>query len=149
MDAASWNVVWSSEGNVDGGLRSINVGLSASLHLKLQLQVVSTQHRAIKSFNMVVPTNKPYLPISGLANDGWSTETEATATCFCGAVQLAFVNHPLSSTLPPFILQASISRRSLMLSCSQHKVQVSMTSSSATAPTVAKSLRQCRLVISL
>ncbi|KAL5380493.1 hypothetical protein DPSP01_007813 [Paraphaeosphaeria sporulosa] len=27
-------------------------------------------------------------PLAGLARDGWSTETEATATCFCGAVQL-------------------------------------------------------------
>lgn len=25
------------------------------------------------------------------ASDGWSTEDEATATCFCGAVQLSFV----------------------------------------------------------
>ncbi|KAL4943586.1 hypothetical protein BDV06DRAFT_234489 [Aspergillus oleicola] len=28
-------------------------------------------------------------PLAGLANDGWSNEHEATATCFCGAVQLA------------------------------------------------------------
>lgn len=35
---------------------------------------------------------KPYLPLAGLANDGWSNENEATATCFCGAVQLAFVS---------------------------------------------------------
>ncbi|KAJ9618112.1 hypothetical protein H2203_009293 [Taxawa tesnikishii (nom. ined.)] len=31
---------------------------------------------------------KPYLPLAGLAADGWSTEDEATATCFCGTVQL-------------------------------------------------------------
>ncbi|EKG20439.1 hypothetical protein MPH_02249 [Macrophomina phaseolina MS6] len=38
------------------------------------------------------PTNnsKPYFPLAGLAHDGWSTEDEATATCFCGAVQLKF-----------------------------------------------------------
>ncbi|KAK1255706.1 hypothetical protein MKX07_007965 [Trichoderma sp. CBMAI-0711] len=30
------------------------------------------------------------LPLSGVARDGWSTDTEATATCFCGAVQIAF-----------------------------------------------------------
>ncbi len=36
--------------------------------------------------------SKPYFPLAGLANDGWSTEDEATATCFCGAVQLAFVS---------------------------------------------------------
>jgi hypothetical protein len=37
-------------------------------------------------------TFKPYIPLAGLANDGWSKEDEATATCFCGAVQLAFVS---------------------------------------------------------
>jgi len=31
--------------------------------------------------------SKPYIP---LGEDGWSKENEATATCFCGAVQLAF-----------------------------------------------------------
>ncbi|KAI2607989.1 Mss4-like protein [Hypoxylon sp. NC1633] len=34
--------------------------------------------------------SKPYFPLAGIARDGWSTDTEATATCFCGAVQLAF-----------------------------------------------------------
>ncbi|PSK33634.1 hypothetical protein B9Z65_7521 [Elsinoe australis] len=34
--------------------------------------------------------SKPYLPLSGGTNDGHSTPTSATATCFCGAVQLAF-----------------------------------------------------------
>ncbi|KAK4034253.1 Mss4-like protein [Parachaetomium inaequale] len=29
-------------------------------------------------------------PVAGLTRDGWSTEDEATATCFCGAVQLVF-----------------------------------------------------------
>ncbi|EOD49721.1 hypothetical protein K435DRAFT_695196 [Neofusicoccum parvum] len=32
----------------------------------------------------------PYIPLSGSAGDGWSKEDEATATCFCGAVQLVF-----------------------------------------------------------
>jgi hypothetical protein len=35
---------------------------------------------------------KPYIPLAGCADDGWSKEDEATATCFCGAVQLAFVS---------------------------------------------------------
>jgi hypothetical protein len=35
---------------------------------------------------------KAYFPLAGSANDGWSNEDEATATCFCGAVQLAFVS---------------------------------------------------------
>ena len=38
---------------------------------------------------MADPTDK--FPIAGLARDGWSTSDEATATCFCGAVQLVFV----------------------------------------------------------
>ncbi|OBT80256.1 hypothetical protein VF21_00669 [Pseudogymnoascus sp. 05NY08] len=33
---------------------------------------------------------KPYFPLAGGANDGWSKDDSATATCFCGAVQLAF-----------------------------------------------------------
>ncbi|KAH7371144.1 Mss4-like protein [Pyrenochaeta sp. MPI-SDFR-AT-0127] len=41
-----------------------------------------------------------YFPLAGLAKDGYykPEENEATATCFCGAVQLAFVS-PLSLTL--------------------------------------------------
>ena len=31
-------------------------------------------------------------PVVNLTNDGWSTEDEATATCFCGAVQLVLVS---------------------------------------------------------
>ncbi|KAI5460593.1 Mss4-like protein [Mariannaea sp. PMI_226] len=34
--------------------------------------------------------SQPYFPLAGGATDGWSNEDEATATCFCGAVQLAF-----------------------------------------------------------
>lgn len=34
--------------------------------------------------------SKPYIPLASLANDGWSKDGKATATCFCGAVQLAF-----------------------------------------------------------
>ncbi|KAI2626956.1 Mss4-like protein [Hypomontagnella submonticulosa] len=34
--------------------------------------------------------SKPYIPINNLINDGWSKDDEATATCFCGTVQLAF-----------------------------------------------------------
>ncbi|KAI9658127.1 MAG: hypothetical protein M1831_003972 [Alyxoria varia] len=31
-----------------------------------------------------------YIPLAGCVDDGWSKDDEATATCFCGAVQLAF-----------------------------------------------------------
>lgn len=34
-----------------------------------------------------------------LSSDGWSTEDEATATCFCGAVQLVLVSLPESYKL--------------------------------------------------
>ncbi|KAF5489148.1 hypothetical protein CGCS363_v012681 [Colletotrichum siamense] len=37
--------------------------------------------------------NKGFFPLAGVATDGWSTEDEATATCLCGAVQLAFPTH--------------------------------------------------------
>lgn len=36
--------------------------------------------------------SKPYIPLAGIADDGWSKEGQATATCYCGAVQLAFVS---------------------------------------------------------
>jgi hypothetical protein len=35
--------------------------------------------------------SKPHIPLACCADDGWSKEDEATATCFCGVVQLAFV----------------------------------------------------------
>ncbi|KAJ5981760.1 hypothetical protein N7522_013388 [Penicillium canescens] len=34
--------------------------------------------------------SKPYIPLAGGADDGWSKGDQATATCYCGAVQLAF-----------------------------------------------------------
>ncbi|KAJ7701733.1 Mss4-like protein [Mycena metata] len=37
--------------------------------------------------------SKPYVPLASGAGDGWSTEDEATATCYCGAVQLKFPIH--------------------------------------------------------
>ncbi len=37
--------------------------------------------------------SKPYIPSPvGLVTDGYSKDGEATATCFCGAVQLAVVS---------------------------------------------------------
>ncbi|KAJ7457324.1 Mss4-like protein [Mycena latifolia] len=37
--------------------------------------------------------SKSYIPLAGSATDGWSNDDEATATCFCGAVQLKFPTH--------------------------------------------------------
>jgi hypothetical protein len=36
--------------------------------------------------------SKPCFPLAGQAKDGWSTEDEATATCYCGGIQLSFVS---------------------------------------------------------
>ncbi|KAL1725144.1 Mss4-like protein [Schizophyllum commune] len=36
-------------------------------------------------------SKQSYFPPAGLAHDGWSTEDEASATCFCGTVQLSFL----------------------------------------------------------
>lgn len=41
---------------------------------------------------MPAGNTKLYIPLAGGADDGWSTENEATATCYCGAVQLVFVS---------------------------------------------------------
>ncbi|KAJ5786863.1 uncharacterized protein N7503_012075 [Penicillium pulvis] len=32
----------------------------------------------------------PYIPLAGVSDDGWSKGHQATATCYCGAVQIAF-----------------------------------------------------------
>ena len=42
--------------------------------------------------------SKPYIPLSGSASDGYSQNNQATATCFCGAVQLEF-----PTTKPGFV----------------------------------------------
>lgn len=39
-------------------------------------------------------------PRANLTEDGWSTEDEATATCFCGAVQLVFVRFLTRTPVP-------------------------------------------------
>jgi hypothetical protein len=55
--------------------------------------------------------SKPYFPLAGSATDGYSKEDEATATCFCGAVQLAFVSPTVNSSRrakrPSTLLQAT------------------------------------------
>ena len=44
--------------------------------------------------------SKPFFPVAGGADDGWSKDGEATATCFCGAIQLSFVSTPYHPTPP-------------------------------------------------
>lgn len=36
--------------------------------------------------------SKPYIPLNSGVDDGYSKDNEATATCYCGAVQLLFVS---------------------------------------------------------
>lgn len=38
-----------------------------------------------------------FFPRAGVAQDGWSIKEEATAICYCGAVQLVFVSSLLKS----------------------------------------------------
>jgi hypothetical protein len=65
---------------------------------KLSLQSLNTEKKYQAMASNTTPNttaidkSKPYFPVAGLANDGWSNEDEATATCFCGAVQLAAVS---------------------------------------------------------
>ncbi|KAH6983916.1 Mss4-like protein [Ilyonectria destructans] len=47
----------------------------------------------------VIDKTGSFFPQAGLAQDGWSTKEEATATCYCGTVQLSF---PLSK--PGFVV---------------------------------------------
>ncbi|KAF9871974.1 histidine acid [Colletotrichum karsti] len=42
---------------------------------------------------MTTATKDANFPLAGIATDGWSNEDEATATCLCGTVQLAFPTH--------------------------------------------------------
>lgn len=52
--------------------------------------------------------SKSYFPLTGSADDCWSKKDEATATFFCGAVQLAFVSPaPESLYLLPQLLSHS------------------------------------------
>lgn len=63
--------------------------------------------------------SKPYMPKAGLASDGYSNEDEATATCFCGSVQLAFVSGNLLS--PKILREITMltAYRAILLSLSQ------------------------------
>jgi hypothetical protein len=55
--------------------------------------VIKLQYHTIQNRTTMAATadkSKPYIPLAGLADDGWSKEDSATATCYCGAVQLSF-----------------------------------------------------------
>lgn len=38
------------------------------------------------------PKVQSFIPLASPARDGYSNDSEATATCFCGSVQYAFVS---------------------------------------------------------
>jgi hypothetical protein len=54
-------------------------------------QVIISLHKLIMSESQNTDQSVPYFPLASLANDGYNKDGEATATCYCGAVQLAFV----------------------------------------------------------
>ncbi|KAL9623662.1 MAG: hypothetical protein Q9160_002118 [Pyrenula sp. 1 TL-2023] len=65
--------------------------------------------------------SKSYFPLASGATDGYSNDHEATASCFCGAVQLAF------PTSPPGLVDAFI------CNCADcHKITASMFASNFT-----------------
>jgi hypothetical protein len=78
----------------------------------------------------------PYIPLAGGADDGWSKEDYATATCYCGAVQLEFV----SLTLAHLIIRSYVSNH---IDHSRLKDLALSTRLSATAQTAAKSPHRC------
>jgi hypothetical protein len=51
--------------------------------------------------------NVPFIPHNSLKQDGYSKDGEATATCYCGAVQLAFVSRSSSPPNPETQFQES------------------------------------------
>lgn len=59
--------------------------------------------------------DKPYIPHNSLKQDGYSKEGEATATCYCGAVQLAFVSSCSSGTM------VFLYHKVLMLNAANHR----------------------------
>jgi len=70
---------------------------NSNIHFQLyhsanQLFAPLTTPNTITQLHMAATADKskPYIPLAGGADDGWSNETQATATCFCGAVQLVF-----------------------------------------------------------
>jgi hypothetical protein len=86
-------------------------------------------------------------PVSGLTNDGWSNDKEATVSCFCGDVQMVVVcasphSHPYPNSLPLLSSFSSHSLRTQLISSPLHPPDWS-TPSYATAPTVVKSVHPC------
>ncbi|KAF7371253.1 putative glutathione-dependent formaldehyde-activating gfa [Mycena sanguinolenta] len=66
--------------------------------------------------------SKPYIPLAGGATDGWSNDEEATATCFCGAVQLKFATNTTHSQP-----RALASSGTFICNCADcHKITASM-----------------------
>lgn len=49
--------------------------------------------------------SQPWIPLGGGSEDGYNNGKEATATCFCGAIQLAFVSRIFPITHPLFTLR--------------------------------------------
>lgn len=59
--------------------------------------------------------DQPYIPHNSLKQDGYSKDGEATATCYCGAIQLAFVSSRSSSAV------IFLYHKDLMLDAADHR----------------------------
>ena len=66
-----------------------------SLNYASQVQKSTNAASAEVSSVRDADKSKPYIPCAGEASDGWSNDDEATATCFCGSVQLSLVSNSL------------------------------------------------------
>jgi hypothetical protein len=82
----------SSTHNIFTQLPDPNIPTSSSTHINFTQLPDPNLPSQIMSASAPRDNSKPWFPLAGQANDGWSNEEEATATCFCGAVQLSFVS---------------------------------------------------------
>lgn len=59
-----------------------------------KIEVQSPAYHFVTMAPATAPSDKskPWIPLASKADDGWSRDGQATATCFCGAVQLVFVS---------------------------------------------------------
>lgn len=79
--------------------------------------------------------SKPLIPHNTLKNDGWSKEGEATATCYCGAVQLSFVSRLFAFT--PCHLSSSLRTPSLLSPPKKNKKRTKQPTTLSNQPTTA------------
>ena len=93
---------------------------------------IKSLKRAIANPRIMSSFDDQGIPVVNLSNDGWSTEAEATATCFCGAVQLILVCQPMLYLLG--ISKTSLSFSSLLFKPSFRFPKLTIVSSHSKSP---------------